>query len=79
MNVGLEMARCSSSFLRPRLTDLIANPLQTELHPLQMPKRNVITAHGSLDQGGHLERPLSSPSPVRAARSLSIALALEGC
>ena len=44
MNVGLEMARCSSSFLRPRLTDLIANPLQTELHPLQMPKRNVITA-----------------------------------
>ena len=44
MNMGLEMARSSSYFLRPRLTDLIANPLQTELHPLQMPKRNVITA-----------------------------------
>ena len=44
VKIGLENACWSTSSVRPRLTDLIATPLQTELHPFQMPRRNVITA-----------------------------------
>ena len=34
--------------------------------------------HGSLDRGGHLERPLSSHQPVHALRSVSISQVPQG-
>ena len=44
IKIGLYEARWSASPLRPRLTCATTTPMRTALCPLQMPRRNVITA-----------------------------------
>ena len=46
--------------------------------PSTSPDAQVEGDHGSLDRGGHLERPLSSHQPVHALRSVSISQVPQG-
>ena len=68
------MERVSSA---PALDICDCNP--NEDCPVPSPDAQEECDHGSLDGGAYLERSLSSHLPVRAVRSLSIAMALRGC